>query len=297
MADFSLTGVGVALPTPFKKDGSIDFLSLENLINHVISGGVNYIVALGTTAETPTLTKDEKYKIAGFINEVVSLRVPLVIGIGGNNTKAVVIKTETFDLKGYSAILSVTPYYNKPSQEGLFYHFKEIVDKSPLPIILYNVPSRTGVNLSAETTLKLAAYSSKFCGIKEASGNKDQCKEIIERSPENFSLVSGDDATTLELMKLGAKGVISVLANAFPSQVKKLADCLEEQKIKESEDCHNSIKPLFGPLFEDGNPAGIKALLNQLGICENILRLPLVPASKEVQKKLEISAYPFIEIK
>ena len=290
MADLNLNGVGVALVTPFKESGDIDFDTLEKIIENIIAGGADYIVALGTTAETPTLTKEEKFEIAGFIREVNASRLPLIIGIGGNNTKAVMIKTGTFDLSGYSAILSVTPYYNKPSQEGIFQHFKAVAEISPLPILLYNIPSRTGVNMTALTTLRLANLSGKFCGVKEASGNLEQCKEIIDKAPEGFSVVSGDDAATFPLMKIGGKGVISVLANALPGEVKRLFNTCKDENEANALSCHNSLMPICTSLFEEGNPAGIKALLSILGFGSNILRLPLVPVSEAIKRKLEKEA-------
>lgn len=294
MASFNYEGTGVALPTPFEEDGSIDYTALERIIDYTIIGGVDYIVALGTTAETPTLTKEEKYNLSGIIREIVAKRVPIVIGIGGNNTKAVMIKIKSFDLSGYESVLSVTPYYNRPTQEGLFHHFKNIADISPLPILLYNVPSRTGVNLSAETTLRLANYSKKFCGIKEASGNISQCKKIVDEAPENFSLISGDDASTYHLMQIGAKGVISVMANALPGLIKDFVKTCRNNSSEDALKCHKSYLPLCKSLFEEGNPAGIKALLSHLNLCKNILRLPLMPVRKEVEDKLIKAASPFL---
>lgn len=293
MADIKFDGLGVALVTPFKKDFSIDFEALEKLIEHVISGGCDYIVALGTTAETPTLSDQEKNQLSNFILKKVNYRIPLVIGIGGNNTMGVVREINSRNLNGYSAILSVTPYYNKPSQEGLIEHYKTINKVSPLPIILYNVPGRTGVNLSARSTLKLAELSQNFCGIKEASGKIDQCQEIITKAPSNFRLISGDDALIFSLMNIGAKGVISVLANAFPHEVKNLVSLCKESRIKDGENCQKLMLPLIGHLFEEGNPGGIKALLSQMGFMENILRLPLVSVSNTVKDNLAKEASVF----
>lgn len=294
MTDFNYEGVGVALPTPFDSNGAIDFLALEKIINHVIDGGVDYIVALGTTAETPTLTKEEKYKLTDFIREIVAGRKPMVIGIGGNNTKAVTIKMKSYDLRGYSAILSVTPYYNRPTQEGLFQHFKYISEESPLPIILYNVPTRTGVNLEAETTLRLANYSSKIVAIKEASGKVEQCKEIIKKAPKGFNLISGDDSSTYGLMQIGAKGVISVMANALPHSIVDFVKFCREKDSESALQCHKQYLPLLHQLFEEGNPSGLKALLGRMGLCENILRLPLVPVNKELEEIIIKEANSFI---
>lgn len=294
MTDFNYEGVGAALPTPFDDNGDIDFLSLERIINHVIAGGVDYIVALGTTAETPTLTKDEKYKLAGFIREIVNSRLPMIIGIGGNNTKAVQIKIDSFDLTGYSAILSVTPYYNRPTQEGLFQHFKNLADSSPLPIVLYNVPSRTGVNMEASTTIRLSHYSSKISAIKEASGKVEQCRDIIGKAREGFVLISGDDSSTCGLMQISAKGVISVLANALPKSVVDFVNCCKKDEYEKALKCHKEFLPLLHPLFEEGNPAGLKALLCHLGLCKNILRLPLTPVKKDIENNIIKAASSFI---
>ena len=288
MAELCLSGLGVALVTPFKKDLTIDYQALEKLVEYVISGGCDYIVALGTTAETPTLSSEEKDKVARFISQQVGQRIPLVIGIGGNNTMGVIREIQSRDLSGYNAILSVTPYYNKPTQEGLFQHYKAISEVSPLPILLYNVPGRTGVNMTADTTLRLARLSKNICGIKEASGKLDQCEKIINNAPDHFSLVSGDDSATCRLMQLGAKGLISVLANAFPKETKKLVDLSKISNNPEAFSYQKSLEPLISHLFEDGNPAGVKAALANLGLLENVLRLPLVPVSKAVEEKLNI---------
>lgn len=287
MSELNLEGVGVALITPFKDDLSVDYEALTKVIDHIIKGGCDYIVALGTTAETPALSVEERIKLTDNIKSTVGNRVPLVIGIGGNCTRRVCNELCKIDISGYSAVLSVTPFYNKPTQEGLFLHYKNIADVSPIPVILYNVPTRTGVNLTAETTLRLANYSTKICGIKEASGKLDQCENIIKNAPKGFSLISGDDATTCALMKLGAKGVISVLANAFPKCVKKLVSLCNNAPSNSSELYQKNLHQLIGPLFEDGNPAGIKAVLYHLGLIRNNLRLPLVPVSESVEKKIQ----------
>lgn len=293
MAEINLNGLGVALITPFHKDLSIDFNALANLIENLISGGTDYIVALGTTAETPTLTVEEKQSIAKFIREKVNGRIPLVIGIGGNSTTNVVKEIRNFDLTGYNAILSVTPYYNKPTQEGLFLHYKAVCDASPIPIVLYNVPGRTGVNMSPATTIKLAEYSEKFIAIKEASGKVDQCEKIIADAPHGFSLISGDDALTYDLMQRGAIGVISVLGNALPHIVKDIIKECVLGHFDRAYSLQNKIHPLITRIFEDGNPSGVKALLAHLGLVQNILRLPLVPVSKNVEEKIikEVSTF------
>lgn len=286
MAEKMLEGLGVALVTPFNKDTSIDYEALEKLIEHVIKGGCDYLVALGTTGETPTLSYEEKVVVTRFIREKSAERVPLVLGVGGNSTSKVVEDIKRRDLEGYSAILSVTPYYNKPNQEGLFLHYKAISEASPLPIILYNVPGRTGVNLSAKTTLRLSELSKNIIGVKEASGKLEQAEEIIKNAPTGFSVISGDDAAVAPLMQRGATGVISVLANAFPTIMKQLVTLCREYKYEEANTLQLKLQSIIGHLFEDGNPAGVKAILSKMGIVENILRLPLVPASKETEEKL-----------
>lgn len=297
MAEVDLRGLGVALITPFRPDLSIDYECLESLIDHVIGGGADYIVALGTTAETPTLLIEERNILLRFIMEKVAGRVPLVAGVGGNCTQRVVKRLTTMDCEGYQAILSVTPFYNKPSQEGLYQHFKSICDNSPLPIVLYNVPSRTGVNLSAKTTLRLAHYSEKFCGIKEASGDTKQCQEILEGAPSNFQLISGDDSHITQLMSIGAGGVVSVLANAFPQEVKKLVNLCQSGDITKAFEEQERMMPLIKGIFEEGSPAGIKSLMSQMGLCRNILRLPLVPVSDYIHNKLEKERENFISDK
>ena len=286
MADTKLEGLGVALVTPFKEDFSIDYSGLERLIEHVIEGGCDYIVALGTTAETPTLSREEKNALTQFIKEKVSGRLPLVIGIGGNNTYGVVEEIRSRDLTGYEAILSVVPYYNKPTQEGLYQHFRTISEASPIPMLLYNVPGRTGVNLTAKTTIKIYRDSKNILGIKEASGNISQSEEIINGTDNNFKLISGNDSDTFSLMELGARGVISVLANAYPKEVKKLVTLCQNKETSEAKNYQESLQTLIKNLFIDGNPAGVKALLSQMNIVKNILRLPLVPVSKEIEKEL-----------
>lgn len=287
MSQVNLSGLGVALITPFKTDLSVDFNALENLIRHVIKGGCDYIVALGTTAETPTLSPEEKKEITHFIKEKVNGEIPLVIGIGGNSTHHVIKDILSRDLEGYSAILSVAPYYNKPTQEGLYQHFKAICEASSLPVILYNVPGRTGVNLTSRTTTELSKLSEKVYGIKEASGNIEQSQEIIKEAPSRFNLISGNDSDITKLMKIGAKGVISVLANAFPAETKKLVNLCREGKYKDAEGYQESLATIIKPLFEDGNPAGVKYVLSKMGLAENILRLPLVPVGETVKKKLD----------
>ncbi|MDE6801759.1 MAG: 4-hydroxy-tetrahydrodipicolinate synthase [Muribaculaceae bacterium] len=278
MAQINLSGMGVALVTPFKVDKSIDYPALARLIEYQISNSVDYIVVLGTTAETPTLSKAERSEIQKFIIDRVNGRIPLVIGIGGNCTSDVVEQLVTSDLSAYSAVLSVVPYYNKPSQEGIYQHYHAIAQASPLPIILYNVPGRTGVNMSAETTLRLAAdHPDKIIGIKEASGDINQMDEIIKRKPREFMVISGDDGITFPLITLGAVGVISVVGNAFPKEFSRMVRLALAGDFEKALHIHHRFTELFSLLFVDGNPAGVKCLLHAMGLIENELRLPLVP--------------------
>lgn len=286
MAELQLKGLGVALVTPFKTDKSVDFEALERMVEYVIEGKSDFIVVLGTTGETPALFPDEKEAIRNTVLKVNRNRVPLVLGVGGNCTQAVVNELHSLDLTGFSAILSVVPYYNKPSQEGLYRHYKEISEASPLPVILYNVPGRTGVNMTAETTLKLAHDCSNIIGIKEASGNFTQIEEIIKNKPTDFEVISGDDSITYPLMTLGAVGVISVIGNAFPMEFGRMVRLCLEGNFQEALPIHWTFNELFNLLFVDGNPAGVKCTLNALGLIENELRLPLVPTRISTNEKI-----------
>jgi 4-hydroxy-tetrahydrodipicolinate synthase len=273
-------GTGVAIITPFRKDGSIDFISLGKLIEKIIKGKIEYIVVLGTTGESVTLSKDEKTAVVNFVIETVNKRVSIVMGLGGNNTQDAInyIKTTNFD--GIDAILSVTPYYNKPQQKGLYTHFKTIANNSPVPIILYNVPGRTGVNMTAETSLKLAHDVKNILGIKEASGNFSQIMKIIQNKPENFLVISGDDAITLPLISIGASGVISVVANAYPLEFSNMVRYALKGEFNLAKTIHYKLLDFIEAIFADGSPAGIKAALETMKICEANLRLPLVPVNK-----------------
>lgn len=286
MKESFLKGLGVALATPFKSDKSVDYDSLERLINHIIKGKANYIVVLGTTGESSTLFEEEKLRIKEFVKKVTNSRVPLIVGFGGNNTGAIIKELENSDLSGFSGILSVVPYYNKPNQKGLYHHFEAISKSSPLPVILYNIPGRTGVNLTAETTLRLADNFENVVGIKEASGNFQQIEEIIKNKPSGFEVISGDDAITLPLMKMGAAGVISVIGNAFPEEFGKLVSYCQLSQFDTASKINESFMPLIKLLFEDGNPAGIKYLLSALGLIENELRLPLVSIGETTSRKI-----------
>jgi 4-hydroxy-tetrahydrodipicolinate synthase len=280
-------GTGVAIVTPFKNDTSIDFAALGRVINHVISGGVNYIVALGTTGESVTLTKDEKKAVLSYVAETVDSRVPIVAGFGGNNTQDVINCIRHANLQGVDGILTVAPYYNKPNQRGLFQHFKAIATCSPIPIILYNVPSRTASTLLAETCLELANECDNIVGIKEASSDITQVMKIVKGKPENFSVISGDDVMTLPFIAAGASGVISVLANAFPAPCAELVNQALKNNFKASREIQFRYMDIMELLFTDGNPAGVKAMMNILNICQNNLRLPLVPVTRQLYTRIQ----------
>lgn len=282
----NLTGMGVALITPFKQDKSVDFPALARLLEYIIQNKADYIVVLGTTAETATLTEDEKKAVKEFVIERVNRRVPLVLGVGGNNTKALTDYLKENDLSAFNAILSVVPYYNKPSQEGIYQHYKAIAEASPIPVILYNVPGRTGVNMTAETTLRLARDFENIIGIKEASGNITQMDDIIKNKPANFMVISGDDGITFPLITLGAVGVISVIGNAFPKEFSRMVRLALHGQYDQALQIHHKFTELFSLLFVDGNPAGVKCLLNAKGMIENELRLPLVPTRITTYEKI-----------
>lgn len=272
--------------TPFTSNKEIDFPALKRVIEHVVDNGADFLVALGTTGETPTLFPQERKAIKNFIKEETNGRIPLVIGVGGNNTAEIVEQLKEDDFSGYSAILSVVPPYNKPSQEGLFYHFKAIAEASPLPVILYNVPGRTGVNMTADTTLRLAREVPGIIGIKEASGNIHQIQRLIREKPDSFILLSGDDGMTYPLMTLGAQGVISVLGNAYPKDFSEMVHlCLEGNYI-EAVDYHFKFREIIRLLFADGNPAGVKCVMHDMGLIENELRLPLVRVSETTASEI-----------
>lgn len=286
MARFDLKGMGVAMITPFRQDKSIDYDALSILIEYLINGKTDYIVALGTTGETPSLSCQEKCELRKFILEKVNGRVPLVLGLGGNNTMRLVEELKSEDLTGFSAILSVVPFYNKPSQEGIYQHYKAVAEASPLPVILYNVPGRTGVNMTAQTTLRIAREVENVIGVKEASGNFCQIEEIIKNKPEDFQVVSGDDSITYPLMTLGAVGVISVIGNAFPAEFGKMVRLCLDGRFQEALPIHFEFTELFNLLFVDGNPAGVKCTLNAMGMIENVLRLPLVPTRLSTNEEI-----------
>lgn len=285
-----LRGVGVALVTPFRENGDIDFSALERIVDRTIANGADYLVALGTTAETPTLTCQERNDVRKCVAACASGRVPLVVGCGGNNTLEVCRELSSTDFSGYDAVLSVAPFYNKPSQRGLSAHFSAVASSSPLDIVLYNIPGRTGVNMLPDTTLELAAAHSNIIGVKEASGIMGQFNRLICESSEDFAVISGDDALALPVSVIGGAGVISVLANAFPAHYCRMVHEALDGDVRSAAALHREFVQLYSLLFVDGNPAGIKALLAALGVCGQTMRLPLVPVSDGVGAKIERQA-------
>lgn len=279
-------GLGIALITPFKSDGSIDYDALLRLVEYQIKNGADFLCIMGTTAETPCLTKEEKQTLKDLLVERVAGRVPLLMGCGGNNTAAVADEINHGDWKGIDGILSVCPFYNKPSQEGLYQHFKTLAKVSPLPLVLYNVPGRTGVNMTAETTLRLAHDFDNIVAIKEASGNITQMDDIIKNKPDHFDVISGDDGITFPLITLGAVGVISVIGNALPAEFSRMVRLALNGDYESARSIHHKFAELFKLLFVDGNPAGVKAMLHAMGMIENQLRLPLVPTRLTTMEKI-----------
>ena len=275
-------GTGVAIVTPFKKDGNVDFKALTKIVEHIIKGKADYIVALGTTGESVTLYKEEKLEVTRHIVNVANGKVPIVLGIGGNNTSEIIHTLDSTEYSGISAILSVCPYYNRPNQEGLYQHYKAIAQASPLPIILYNVPGRTACNMTDETTLRLANDFEEIIGIKEASGNMNQIMNIIKNRPKGFLVISGDDAITLPIIAAGGDGVISVVANAFPKDFSEMTRQCLAGNFAEARKLHYKLTNITNLMFADGNPAGVKAVLEIMGLCDAVLRLPLVPVNKKV---------------
>lgn len=279
-------GVGVALVTPFQSNGQVDFTALQRLVEHQINNGTDYLVVQGTTGESATLSSDEKKAVLDFIIEINAKRLPIVLGIGGNNTRAVLEAIKSTELKDVDGILSVSPYYNKPSQEGIYLHYKTISAATAKPIILYNVPGRTMSNVLAQTTLRIARDCKNIVAVKEASGNLEQVMEIINNKPEGFVVLSGDDALTLPHMAIGGDGVISVVANAFPKRFSTLVHAAMENNMDLAREKHYELIEVIQQLFADGNPGGVKHVLKLLNICDDNLRLPLVPVSKDVADKL-----------
>lgn len=280
-------GTGVAIVTPFKNDASIDFTALGKITEHVITGGVNYIVVLGTTGETPTLSRDERKAVVSQVLEINNKRVPVIVGIGGNSTQEVVNSILHNDLSEIDGILSVVPYYNKPTQKGLFQHFRSVANCSPVPVIMYNVPGRTSCNMTAETCLELAHQYENIIGVKESSGDMGQIIKIIKGKPENFAVISGDDMLAIPIISVGGAGVVSVLANVFPYQCSEMVSNALRSNFKSAREVQFSLIELIDLLFTEGNPSGIKAMLSTLNLCQNVLRLPLVPVSRPVLMKIQ----------
>jgi 4-hydroxy-tetrahydrodipicolinate synthase len=280
-------GLGVALVTPFDENGKIDFDALARLVDSVIEGGVDYLVTLGTTAETPTLDHAERVAVAAFVRQRNAGRVRLIIGMGSNDTAKLCAELRTFDLVGFDAVLTVAPYYNKPSQEGLYRHYRAVAEASPLPVIMYNIPGRTGVNMTAATTLHIAREVPGIIGIKEASGDIAQMEEIVKGAPDGFVVLSGDDAMVLPLVSVGGHGVISVIANVLPAQFASVVHTALDEGVAEAERLWEYISELCPLLFEEGNPTGIKTALAVKGICRPDVRLPLVEGSLRLRKAIE----------
>lgn len=288
MSKHPFTGTGVAIVTPFLANGAIDQEGLERLVEHLIAGKVDYLVVLGTTGETATLSTEEKQMVLSLVQQYNAGRLKLVAGIGGNDTRAVIESMRTADLQGYSAILSVSPYYNKPSNEGLFQHYKAINDTAPLPIIMYNVPGRTGMNVNTATTLRIASACKNIIATKEASGNMEQIMQILAEKPEGFEVISGDDALTLPMMACGAIGVISVLANAYPAQYSTMVNLCLESKFAAARPIHEKLLPLVQSIFAEGSPSGIKTYLNEMHIVADQFRLPVVGASNALKDQIQV---------
>lgn len=279
-------GLGIALITPFNASGAVDYVVLKQLVEYQLKNGADFFCILATTGETPTLTDDEKQRIKELVVEVVAGRVPILMGCGGNNTAAIVEELNTRDFSGIDGILSVCPYYNKPSQEGLYQHFKTIANATDMKVVLYNVPGRTGVNMKAETTVRLARDCKNIVAVKEASGNLEQVDEIIKNKPDTFDVISGDDALTFPMIACGAVGVISVIGNALPKEFSRMLRLEQNGEFEPARKIHHMFTDLFNLLFVDGNPAGVKAMLHEMGMIENVLRLPLVPTRLTTMQKI-----------
>lgn len=279
-------GLGIALITPFTEQGEVDYEALQRLVEYQIENGADFLCILATTGETPCLSKEERLKIKDFIVNLVKGRLPVVVGCGGNNTAAVVEELKTGDFKGIDGILSVCPYYNKPSQEGLYQHFKAIAGATKLPVILYNVPGRTGINMKPETTVRLAKDCQNIVAVKEASGNLEQVDEILKNKPDGFAVLSGDDSLTYPMIACGAEGVISVIGNALPKEFSRMIRLEQRGEFEAAVKIHHKFTDLYSLLFVDGNPAGVKALLHEMGFINNILRLPLVPTRVATVQKM-----------
>ena len=283
---YPFKGLGVALVTPFRQDGQIDFDTLTRIVENLIAGGTDFLCVLGTTAETPTLNSQERLQVVKHVIKLVGGRIPIMVGCSSNCTATAVEQIKQFEIDGVDGILSAVPFYNKPSQEGVYRHFAEIAKASKKPIILYNVPGRTGINMTADTTLRIAREFKNVIGVKEASGKIDQITEIINKAPENFKVIVGDDSLAMEAIRNGSVGVISVIGNAIPKRFGKLVHLSMEGKFQEAAEIQDQLDPLYGLLFKEGNPCGVKALMASQGQLENVMRLPLVPVSAELNKEI-----------
>jgi 4-hydroxy-tetrahydrodipicolinate synthase len=282
-----IKGTGVALITPFNEDFSVDYIGLEKLVNHQVDGGIDYLVLMGTTGESAVLSKTEKQEVIAFCKKINAGRLPIVLGIGGNNTLALVEEMKNTDFAGVDAVLSVSPAYNKPTQEGIYQHYKMIAEACPLPIILYNVPGRTASNMATDTTMRLANDFENIVAVKEASGNMDQIMNIIKNKPSDFVVLSGDDGLTLPMIHMGAEGVISVIGQSHPKQYSDMVSFGMSGNKKIANQLHYSLYDYYGPLYAEGNPTGVKACLELLGICKSVVRPPLVGASDAIKNKLK----------
>ena len=282
-----IKGTGVALITPFNEDFSVDYIGLEKLVNYQVDGGIDYLVLMGTTGESAVLSKTEKQEVIAFCKKINAGRLPIVLGIGGNNTLALVEEMKNTDFAGVDAVLSVSPAYNKPTQEGIYQHYKMIAEACPLPIILYNVPGRTASNMAADTTMRLANDFENIVAVKEASGNMDQIMNIIKSKPSDFVVLSGDDGLTLPMIHMGAEGVISVIGQSHPKQYSDMVSFGMSGNKKIANQLHYSLYDYYGPLYAEGNPTGVKACLELLGICKSVVRPPLVGASDAIKNKLK----------
>lgn len=290
----NLAGLGVAMITPFDSTGEVDYDALPKIVNHIINGGADYLVLMGTTAETPTLLPEEKKQLIQEIVKINQRRIPMVLGIGGNDTNGVVRQISSTDLSPFEAILSVSPYYNKPSQDGIYHHYKHISIASPKPIIVYNVPGRTGSHIGIKTFIRIAENCTNVIGIKEASGNFSHFQQLINESPNHIQIISGDDVLTLPMMLAGAVGSISVLGNAIPRKVAQIISLAQQQKGKEANTFHNQLLEMMHLIFEEGSPTGIKALMELLSLCSRTVRLPLMSASPILRSKIEQNLHEMV---
>ncbi len=279
-------GTGVALVTPFDINGNVDYVAFARLLSNVVDGGVDYVLVMGTTGETPCLSAEERRKVIDFAKREIAGRVPIMVGMSGNNTSDLLDSIRNFDFSGIDGLLTASPFYNKPVQNGLYAHFAHVAEVSPVPVILYNIPGRTGVNISPETICRLASDFDNIIAVKEASGSVDQIMRVVENKPERFTVISGDDGLTLPLMAAGVKGVISVVANAFPRELSQMVKLALNGDFEQARKLHYKLLPTVRLMFAEGNPAGVKAYLSQMGVIQNVLRLPLVNVSDDLYARI-----------